>query len=41
MNDNFIVRYKGAFSREDCKKIIGYVEYLEENNLLYYDLIFI
>ena len=37
MNDNFIVRYKGAFSKEDCNQIIGYVEYLEENNLLYYD----
>ena len=37
MNDNFIVRYKGAFSQQDCNEIINYIEYLEENNLLYYD----
>jgi hypothetical protein len=37
MNDNFIIRYKGAFSQQDCDEIINYIEYLEENNLLYYD----
>jgi len=37
MNDNFIIRYKGAFSQQDCNEIINYIEYLEENNLLYYD----
>ena len=37
MNDNFIVRYKGAFSKEDCKQIIDYIDYLDENNLLFYD----
>jgi len=37
MNDNFIIRYKGAFSKQDCDEIINYIEYLEENNLLYYD----
>jgi len=37
MNDNFIIRYKGAFSQQDCDEIINYVEYLDENQLLYYD----
>ncbi len=37
MNDNFIIRYKGAFSQRDCDEIINYVEYLDENKLLYYD----
>ena len=36
MNDNFIIRYKGAFSREDCDTIIKHVENFEDNNLLYY-----
>ena len=26
MTDNFIVRYKGAFSKEDCKQIIDYID---------------
>tara|TARA_B100000131_G_scaffold312877_1_gene347529 strand:- start:393 stop:974 length:582 start_codon:yes stop_codon:yes gene_type:complete len=36
MNDNFIIRYKGAFSREDCDTIIKHIENYEDNNLLYY-----
>ena len=37
MNDNFIIRYKGAFTQQDCNEIINYIEYLDENKLLYYD----
>ena len=37
MNDNFIIRYKGAFSREDCDTIIKHIENFEDNNLLFYD----
>ena len=37
MNDYFIIRYKGAFTQQDCNEIINYIEYLDENKLLYYD----
>ena len=37
MNDNFIIRYKGAFSREDCDTIIKHINNFENNNLLVYD----
>ena len=37
MNDNFVIRYKGAFSQEDCNTIIKHIENFEDNNLLFYD----
>ena len=32
-----IRRYKGVFSKERCKKIMRHLDYLENNNLLFYD----
>ena len=34
---DFIIRYRVAFSKEDCKEIIKHIEHLESNNLLHYD----
>ena len=34
---DFIIRYRGAFSKEDCDEIIEQIEHLESNNLLHYD----
>ena len=36
-NSDFIIRYTGAFSKEDCGEIIKYIEHFEGNNLLTYD----
>tara|TARA_X000000368_G_scaffold414833_1_gene405409 strand:- start:604 stop:1179 length:576 start_codon:yes stop_codon:yes gene_type:complete len=36
-NSDFIIRYKGAFSRQDCNEIIENIEYFENNHLLYHD----
>ena len=32
-----IRRYRGAFSKEDCKEIINYIEFFEDNHILSYD----
>jgi len=36
-NSDFIVRYKGAFSKEECENIIAHIHHLENNNLLYHN----
>ena len=33
----FIRRYKEVFTREECSKIIEYIEFFEENNIISYD----
>jgi len=35
--NHFIRRYRGAFSPDDCKKLIEYIDTFEENKLLTYD----
>ena len=37
MSDNFVVRYRGAFSRKECADLVEYIDYLDNNNLLFYD----
>tara|TARA_X000001382_G_scaffold112029_1_gene89084 strand:+ start:120 stop:701 length:582 start_codon:yes stop_codon:yes gene_type:complete len=37
MSDNFVVRYRGAFSRKECADLVKYIDYLDNNNLLFYD----
>jgi hypothetical protein len=37
MSDNFVVRYRGAFSRKECADLVQYIDYLDNNNLLFYD----
>ncbi|BCU99273.1 MAG: hypothetical protein CM15mV26_1170 [uncultured marine virus] len=37
MPDNFVVRYRGAFSRKECADLVEYIDYLDNNNLLFYD----
>ena len=34
---DFIIRYRGAFSQEECKEIIENIEYFENNKLLFHD----
>ena len=34
---DFIIRYRGAFSKEDCREIIENIEYFENNKLLFHD----
>ena len=34
---DFIIRYTGAFSEDDCKGIINNIEYFENNTLLFHD----
>jgi len=36
-NSDFIVRYKGAFSKEECENIIANIHHFENNNLLYHN----
>ena len=34
---DLIRRYSGAFSKEDCTKIIDGIKFFDENHLLFYD----
>ena len=34
---DLIRRYRGAFSKEECKEIINYIEFFENNHILSYD----
>ena len=34
---DFIIRYRGAFSKEQCEEIIKNIEYFENNKLLFHD----
>ena len=34
---DLIRRYRGAFSKEECKEIINYIEFFENNHILAYD----
>tara|TARA_B100000427_G_C15344161_1_gene522539 strand:- start:65 stop:649 length:585 start_codon:yes stop_codon:yes gene_type:complete len=36
MITDFIDRYKGVYSKDECKDIIGHIEYLEQHNLLFH-----
>ncbi len=36
-NSDFIVRYKGSFSKEECENIITHIHHFENNNLLYHN----
>mgnify|MGYP007131624156 CR=1 FL=1 len=37
MSDNFVVRYRDAFSRKECTDLVQYIDYLDNNHLLFYD----
>ena len=37
MSDNFVVRYRGAFSRKECADLVEYIDYLDNSNMLFYD----
>ena len=32
---DFIIRYKKAFTREECRQIIEHIDFLDENSLLF------
>ena len=34
---DFIIRYRGAFSKEQCEEILHNIEYFENNKLLFHD----
>ena len=34
---DLIRRYTGAFTKDDCEKIINGVKFFEDNHLLFYD----
>ena len=34
---DLIRRYRGAFSRDECKEIIEYINFFENNQILEYD----
>jgi len=34
---DLIRRYRGAFSKEECKEIINYIEFFEDNHILTYN----
>ena len=36
-NSDFIIRYSGAFSKDECKNIINNIEHFERNHLLFHD----
>ena len=36
-NSDFIIRYRGAFSKEQCEEIIQNIEHFENNKLLFHD----
>ena len=38
IESDLIRRYTGAFSSDDCKRLIEYIDTFEENKLLTYDL---
>ena len=34
---DLIRRYRGAFSKDECKEIIDYINFFEDNQILEYD----
>ena len=34
---DLIRRYRGAFSKKECKEIIDYINFFEDNHILSYD----
>lgn len=37
MLTDFIHRYEGVFSKEDCSEIIDYIHFLENDGCMFYD----
>ena len=37
MLTDFIHRYEGVFSKEDCQEVIDYIKFLENDGCMFYD----
>ena len=37
LESDLIRRYRGAFTQDECNTLISQIEYLNQNNLMFYD----